>query len=461
MRLPVREAVAAANATLLDAPSAPDEICASTDTRTLREGDAFVALRGERFDGHDYISEAVRRGAALVIVDRPERRVPGVATMVVAETKAAYMALATLARRRFEGCVLGITGSAGKTTTKAFAATLLTGRYGTRVLAAPANENNEIGVSRLLLNASNDEHDAIVVEMGARNFGDVAALVEIARPDVGILTNVGDAHLEIVGSRERLAETKWALFSQGARPILNAADAVSVARAPSLEKRPHWFVARDDDATGGPAAFGHLTAVVGRSRLVGFDDGAIAFDRRIDASIPGAHNRANLAAAVAGALELAVPLDAIVDLMPQLRLPTGRFESFEMAGGWRIIYDAYNANASGSIAALDALATERCDRRIAVLGSMAELGAESIELHEEVGAHAARRAGVVLVSGDYADALARGAEKAGIAAESLVRVESNAAAARWLRGHARAGDVVLLKGSRKYRLEEILEELHP
>ena len=123
MRLPVREAVAAADATLLDAPSAPDEICASTDTRTLREGDAFVALRGERFDGHDYISEAVRRGAALVIVDRPERRVPGVATMVVAETKAAYMALATLARRRFEGCVLGITGSAGKTTTKAFAAT--------------------------------------------------------------------------------------------------------------------------------------------------------------------------------------------------------------------------------------------------------------------------------------------------------------------------------------------------
>ncbi|MGA8534519.1 MAG: cyanophycin synthetase, partial [Candidatus Tumulicola sp.] len=161
----------------------------------------------------------------------------------------------------------------------------------------------------------------------------------------------------------------------------------------------------------------------------------------------------------AGALELGVEPDAAIDLLPHLRLPAGRFESFEMLGGWRIIYDAYNANASGMIAALDALGMERPKRAIAVLGSMAELGSESAQLHEEVGAHAARRAGVLLVSGDYADAMARGAESAGLSGASLVRVCSNEAAAHWLRRHAREGDVVLLKGSRKYRLEEILAQL--
>ena len=149
----------------------------------------------------------------------------------------------------------------------------------------------------------------------------------------------------------------------------------------------------------------------------------------------------------------------MIDILPTLRLPPGRFESFIMPGGWRIIYDAYNANASGMIAALDALDLERPKRAIAVLGSMAELGAESSQLHEEVGAHAARRAGVVLVSGDYADAMARGAERGGLETASVVRVASNEDAAHWLRSHARDGDVVLLKGSRKYRLEEILAEL--
>ncbi|MEO6836691.1 MAG: UDP-N-acetylmuramoyl-tripeptide--D-alanyl-D-alanine ligase [Candidatus Tumulicola sp.] len=458
MKLPLQAAMSATNATLLDAANAPAEIRASTDTRTIQEGDTFVALRGKNFDGHDYVGEAVRRGAAMLIVDRPDVRVAGAATMVVARTQSAYLALASLARRLFGGRVLAITGSAGKTTTKAFAVQLLAGRYGSRVIAAPANENNEIGVSRLLLNACNDEHDAIVVEMGARNVGDVAALVAIARPEVGILTNVGDAHLEIMGSRERVAETKWELFSGGARAVLNADDAASVARAPALLHPPHWFAARDPETTA-PGVPGRSTVLFGPSRLVDADGTTRLFDRAVEVTVPGAHNRANVAAAVAGALELGVDIEAMIDLIPNLRLPTGRFESFQMSGGWRIIYDAYNANASGMIAALDALTMERPKRAIAVLGSMAELGAESTQLHEEVGAHAARRTGVLLVSGDYADAMARGAAKGGLALGAVVRVASNADAANWLRENARSGDVVLLKGSRKYRLEEILGEL--
>jgi UDP-N-acetylmuramoyl-tripeptide--D-alanyl-D-alanine ligase len=142
-------------------------------------------------------------------------------------------------------------------------------------------------------------------------------------------------------------------------------------------------------------------------------------------------------------------------------LPQGRYESIELPGSMRIIYDAYNANASGMIAALDAFASEAAPRHIAVLGSMAELGDESEGLHERVGAHAALKVDVLLVGGDYADALARGAQRGGLARDRIVHVDSNSEAARWLREHAGRNDVVLLKGSRRYKLEEIVEALRP
>ncbi|MGR4063891.1 MAG: Mur ligase family protein, partial [Vulcanimicrobiaceae bacterium] len=217
MKLPFEDAVERLRATVLRPELAPAFLRVVTDTRSLQSGDAFLALRGDRFDGHAFTSEAVRRGAVALVVERAEAAAGDVTALVVRDSLQAYMQLAGLARSRFSGEVLGITGSAGKTTTKAFAAQLLQPRFGDRVLAAPANENNEIGVSKLLLAADDENHSALVVEMGARKYGDVAALVEIARPDVGVLTNVGDAHLEIVGTRERLEETKWALFGRGAR----------------------------------------------------------------------------------------------------------------------------------------------------------------------------------------------------------------------------------------------------
>lgn len=456
MNLPLADAVAAASGTLLDPEFAPRHVCVSTDTRRVGAGDTFVALRGERFDGHDFAAEAVRRGARMLVVERPQERYEGVATMVVTDTLQAYVALAALARERFRGRVLAITGSAGKTTCKAFATQLLTTRYGERVASAPANENNEIGVSKLLLGVSNDAHDAIVVEMGARHYGDVAALVSIARPHVGILTNVGEAHLEIAGSRERLADMKWALFGRGALAVLNARDAVSTARAETLAQPPHWFFA-GSERDAGLEAYGRVTALFARSRLIDVDGGRRLFDGRVRVTLPGEHNGENLVAALAGALELGADLAAMSELVPALRLPPGRYESTDMPGGWRIIYDAYNASPSGMAAALDALAAENAARAIAVLGSMAELGAEAEPLHERVGTHAAGRAGVILVSGEYADVLARAAQGAGCS--HVVHVSSNAEAARWLRANARAGDVVLLKGARKYRLEEILAEL--
>ena len=377
--------------------------------------------------------------------------------MVVDDTKAAYMALAGAARALFEGPVIAITGSAGKTTTKAFLTQLLAERYAGRVLAAPRNENNEIGVSKLLLELSNREHDVAVVEMGARHYGDIAALVEIARPQFGILTNVGEAHLEIMGSRARLEETKWALFGYGARAILNAADPVSRRRASSLAALPHWFAA-DLSSLETPADLELLTAFAGSNRLV-HRRGARPLEFDVDVSVPGSHNRANLAAAAAGALELGLAFEQLVDAIARVRLPEGRYDRIPIGGGIALIYDAYNANASSMIAALDAFAGEAAARRIAVLASMAELGGESKSLHERVGEHAATFVDVLLLRGEYATDVARGARRAGLDADRIVRVETNAQAVAWLRAHARADDLVLLKGSRKYKLEEIVEGL--
>ncbi len=441
--------------------SAPDMLNVVTDTRTLAPGDTFLALHGEHSDGHDFARDAVRRGAALLVLDRDCSGDDALPVLRVADTKAAYMALAGAARGLFRGRVAAITGSTGKTTTKEFLAQLLRSTYGERVLASPNNENNEIGVSKLLLNASNQTHDVLVVEMGARHYGDIEALVEIAAPDTGILTNVGDAHLEIMGSRERLAETKWALFSRGAHAVLNADDAVARRRGPSLRPPPHWFFFDDARATKQKRDVSPpYTAVIGDDRLVHNENGR-AQEHAVDVRVPGAHNRENLAAAVAGALELSVPIEPIVAAIPDLRLPAGRYDSIPLPGGVRLIYDAYNANAQSMLAALATFAAEPASRRIAVLASMAELGDESAGLHERVGEHAARSVDVLLVSGEYSADVTRGARRGGMTALQIVEIATNADAARWIREHAGPDDVVLLKGSRKYKLEEIVEELRP
>jgi UDP-N-acetylmuramoyl-tripeptide--D-alanyl-D-alanine ligase len=455
MTLEFHAAVAAINATVREPQRAPATLRVVTDTRTLQPGETFLALRGENYDGNAFAADAVRRGAAALIVDDTSPAVAGITTLVVADARRAYMDLAAFARERFSGIVVGVTGSAGKTTTRSFLEQLARVRYGDRVLAPLGNENNELGVSKVLLGADSQLHDVLILELGARSFGDVAVLVDIARPDVGVLTNIGEAHLEIMGSRARLAETKWALFSRGARAVLNAEDDVSRERASSLERNPHWFGAEDDARWSGLERI----TILSQDRLIDRCSGR-TMQCDVAISLPGRHNRSNLAAAVAAALELGIPFDEIAAAVPTLQLPPGRYAQVRPRdGGPKIIYDAYNANASGMLAALDAFAEESAARRIAVLASMAELGVESPELHERVGAHAARVVDVLVVEGDFAADLARGARDAGLQPSQIVEVQSNAQAAAWLRDHATAQDAVLLKGSRKYRLEEIVEAL--
>lgn len=451
MTLTLERAAGATAAHVYEAKRFPARLRVVTDTRTIERGDTFLALRGERFDGHDYVAQAVSKGAAAVILEDPAARVAGIPALLVADTKRAYVALAAAARADFGGAVVGITGSTGKTTTKHVLAQLLNVHFGEEaVLATPANENNELGVSKLLL-AAEEKHRALVLEMGARHEGDIAELVGIARPHVGVLTNVGEAHLEIFGSRDALARTKWGLFSAGARAVLNAGDAVSKMRAASLRMPPKWFGA------GTPSLPGTYV-VDGLTLEVTDEDPALRSD--IALRVPGKHNRENVAAAIAAARVLDMPLAEIVGAIPQLGLPRGRYERIEITGRPALIYDAYNANMSGTLAALDAFAHEAGARRIAVLASMAELGDEAPLMHERVGSHAAAsNVDVLLVGGAFAQSLAKGAREGGLAADRIEFFSANADAIAWLRRHARSDDVVLLKGSRMYKLEEIVEGL--
>ncbi|HEY8315009.1 MAG TPA: UDP-N-acetylmuramoyl-tripeptide--D-alanyl-D-alanine ligase [Candidatus Baltobacteraceae bacterium] len=429
----------------------PRELRVVTDTRSLQPGDTFLALRGERFDGHDYVRQAIDSGAAAIVIDALAARVEGVATLMVGDTTCAYMALAEAVRNAYGGRVVAITGSAGKTTTKHLLAQLLDAHFGAaNVLVSPANENNEIGVSKLLLRAR-DSHRAIVVEMGARHAGEIAQLVGVAHPHVGVLTNVGEAHLETFGSREELARTKWGLFAEGAQAVLNAADSVSIARAQTLAAPPRWF------GTGEPGPLPGVYVV--DERELAITDAGKPQRFEVEIAIPGRHNRANVAAAIAAAQFLGVPIETLVAAIAGLTLPPGRYESIEAPGLPRIVYDAYNANLSGAIATLDAFAHEPGARRIAVLGSMAELGPEAPSMHERVGERAAKAVDFLLVGGEHAGSLARGAERAGLSSERIAYFATNADAARWLRERANETDVVLLKGSRIYKLEEIVREL--
>jgi UDP-N-acetylmuramoyl-tripeptide--D-alanyl-D-alanine ligase len=453
MKLPLRAALAALAA--VEAPAAdvlPAELQIGTDTRSIVPGSTFLALRGERFDGHAYVAEAFARGAAAAIVADPTAVPPGAPAIVVADTLAAYLHLARLARARLRGSVIAISGSAGKTTTKAYLLALLQAA-GVPATATPENENNEIGVSRFLLGLEDADARVAIVEMGARKYADLDVLVDAARPDLAVLTNIGEAHLEIMGSRARLAHTKWGLFRGGARAVLNLADAESRARAASLGAPPMWFGLGAETAPAGARA---VVVRDPQTLVLSGPDGPT--ELAIDARVPGEHNRRNLAAALATIAAAGFPLAAVAAHVSALQQPAKRYETIELAGGKRLIFDAYNASLSGTLATLDAFAGERAARRIAVLGSMAELGDDAPQMHRRVGAAAAGASEIILAGGDFAAEIVRGAAEAGAAARVHAYAE-NAAAVAWLRANARAGDAILLKGSRKYKMEEIADAL--
>lgn len=440
---------------IADAAALPADFRPSTDSRTIQRGEVFLCLRGPDFDGHDFIAGAIERGAAAIVVD-DDAKVPrpaAVPIVRVPDAKAAYLGGAAAARRAFGGQVIAITGSTGKTTTKEFAAQIIGRRR--RVVATANNENNELGVAKLCYRLGPD-FDVAVAEFGARHPGEIADLVEVAAPDMGILTNIGEAHLEFFQDQNELARTKFALFGRGARPVCNAGDAWSrmLTAEAKLDAVTLWTRLVGDPLMAGIM----LEAGVPRDGQIAVTFGAShAF---ADWRLPGEHNVRDALLAAGGAILAGLSFEEAVESFGELRLPPGRFERHTLPGGVALIYDAYNASPASMLQALQTFSAIEGARHIAVLGSMAELGRDAAQHHRTVGAAAARCGlNALYCGGEFADEIAKGAIGAGMAAANVSTFADNREISDRLRRSLSAGDCVLLKGSRVLKMEEILNSL--
>lgn len=420
--------------------AAYDAVC--TDSRRAAPGALFVALRGERHDAHAFVAEALGRGATAALVERVPDGVDPERVLVVADTLRGLGDLAAFTRRRWGGPVAAITGSNGKTTTKEMLAAIAVAAAGpaSRVLKTQGNENNLVGVPLTLLRLVGDESVA-VIEMGMNAFGEIARLTEIAAPDVGVITNVGPAHLEGLGDLDGVARAKGELFAGMRRDAViavNMDDPRVVGAARDFPgRRVEFGSGREvhaEDVREHDVDRLAFTLVIGAARAA----------VRLHAT--GRHNVQNALAAAAAAHALGIGLAAIADGLAAAEPPKMRLQVVRLANGVTIVNDTYNANPASTIAALDAVARGP-GRAIAVLGEMRELGAASSALHGEVGAHAAS-CGIhwLIAVGPQADATAAGARAAGTIDVSVCADAAAAAAliaTRW-----RPGDAILVKGSR-------------
>ena len=422
-----------------------------SDTRTLVAGQLFVALRGPNFDGNDFIAAAAAAGAAGALVMR-EQSVP-LPQIVVPDAQAALERVARAWRADFRGALIGGAGSNGKTTTQEMAAAILA--QAGPCLATRGNLNNHIGVPLTLLRLTGAERFA-VVEMGANRAGEVAHLVGIARPDVGLITNAGAEHLEGFGSLEGVARAEGEMvagLAASATAVINADDEFAPLWRSATQARVVTFGVRaraDFRASEVEAAVG-VEGFSTRFRLTA-PIGAAA----IRLNLGGAHNVANALAAAAAAASAGARLEHIVAGLAAVRAVPGRLQLRAALGGGWLIDESYNANPSSVRAAIEQLATLP-GRRWLVLGDMAELGEFAADEHRGLGEFA-RRAGIERL---YATgALAQLASSAfGAGGEWLPDVPALSQALRAALGKAGADVRVLVKGSRFNRLERVVEAL--
>ena len=422
----------------------------STDSRTLQAGDLFVPLRGENFDGHKFVEQAVERGAAGAMVEEAwNGTAPSDFALIrVADTLVGYQTLAANYRASLPLKVIAITGSNGKTSTKDFVAATLAKRF--RVTKTEGNFNNHVGLPQTML-AANEGDQIAVWEIGMNHPGEIAALAKLAAPDVAIITNIGIAHIEFMGSREAIAAEKGSLAAAvgpGGTVILNADDPFSERIAKLTQARiilagiEHGSVRAGDvrqSATGS-----EFTILEGAHRC------------RAQLPVPGVHMVQNAMLAVAAGRAFGLSLEECAAGLASTPLTKARLQ-ITTINGIQFIDDSYNANPDSMKAALRTLIELDADgRRVAVLGEMGELGEESERGHREVGETAAElHVDELIAVGPTGAAIAHSAEKAGL--ENSKAVETPEEAAELLGEKALPGDLILVKGSRTARMERVLE----
>ena len=455
-RFTADELVRATRGGWIEEPPA-DVVGVSTDTRALSAGALFVALKGERFDAHEFLAEAARGGASAAVVSEARAGDPSpLPRLAVKDPLAALGAIARLHRLRHAIPVVGVTGSNGKTTTREMIAAILATRG--PVLKTEGNLNNEVGVPLTLLGLG-PEHRAAVIEMGMSNPGEIGRLAAIAAPQVGVVTLAAPAHLAGLGTVDRVADAKAELYlglPEGGVAVVNADDARMLERARRCGRRMVTFSAAK--GRRGDVVVVEVTSqgADGLRFVLGIGN------REVPVHIPGlvgAHNAQNAAAAAAAAIVLGCTDREIVRGLGEVR-PVGRRLRVEaLPSGVRLLDDCYNANPASMSAGLRTLVDLAADggRPVAVLGDMLELGDFEAEAHRALGEEAAR-AGVRALAtfGPRARAAAEAARAAGLDA---FHTEDLPALVEWARAALRPGDVLLVKGSRGMKLERLVEAL--
>jgi UDP-N-acetylmuramoyl-tripeptide--D-alanyl-D-alanine ligase len=417
----------------------------SIDTRTLAPGDLFFAVRGEKYDAHDFVGTAIERGARAAVVSRARAaEFPGQTLLIVEDPLTAMQALATAVRSRWNKRVVAVTGSAGKTTTKEAVAEVLAARF--HVLRSQGNLNNEFGLPLQLLKLG-PEHEIAVVEMGMSHAGEIAALARIARPDWGVVTNVGNAHAQnFPDGIEGIARAKYELVEglpAHGIAFLNCDD-------PRVSQFGRHFLGRAVYYGLGPACDLRAEKV---EEMGGEGVQFVVNGVPVKLALLGRHNVWNALAAIGVGLEAGIPLAECAAAIGRLRPPDKRGEILHIDGA-TLINDCYNSNPEALKSMIRTLASMPAKRRILIAGEMLELGSEAVALHQQAG-EAAAACGIDVVVGvrGNAEFLAQAAREGGVKA---LFVASPQEAGEWLKNELRDGDAVLLKASRGVGLEKAL-----
>src|SRR5271165_4402207 len=424
----------------------------SIDSRTIRPGELFFAVKGEKMDGHEFVAQALEKGAVAAVVSGEKLgEFSSKAGLVeVEDTLLALQTLAKAVRQLWGKPLIAVTGSAGKTTTKDAIAHVLSSRF--CVLRSEGNFNNHFGLPLMLLKLE-PEHAAAVVEMGMSHAGEIAALAQIAQPETGVVTNVAPVHLAFFNSVAEIARAKYELIESlpaTGTAVLNADD--------------EYVSQFGRDFKGRVITYGFAAlAAVRAEKLKSLGEKGSAFDivvgeRRESATLPlvGSHNIYNGLAATAVGLEHGLKLDEIVAALATLS-PADKRGQVVRIGNITVINDCYNSNPKALAAMVDALAAMPARRRIVIAGEMLELGPQGEAMHRESGRHIAEMKIDVLIGvRGLAAGMVEAARQAGIRAEFVISPEE---AGKWLATETREGDVVLLKASRGVKLEQALEQL--
>ena len=429
-----------------------DEV--STDTRTLVKGSLFVAIRGNNFDGHEFIGQAFEKGATIVISEEEHAVSEGLALIVVQDTIKALGELARNYIQNFDIPVIAITGSVGKTTSKEMIAQVLSTQY--NVHKTKGNFNNHIGLPLSVLNL-NKSHNVAVFEMGMNAIGEIDYLSKIIRPDVGVITNIGISHIEKLGSRQNILRAKLEIIhgmSENSKLILNGDDEL-LSGLKGLLPMPVSFYGINENSD--IHAYGIETL---GEKGVKFNIEIRNQEVEIVLPVPGIHNVSDALAAVACGLELGITNENIQKGLMRYSHERMRL-NISQQGDVKIINDSYNAAPDSMLAALTVLREVAGSRRsIAVLGDMFELGEYSAQAHADVGTYVVREnINHLIAIGDLAKDYVKGAVEAGMSERNIKYFPDSKSAVSFLKGFINPLDVVLFKGSRGMNLDKVIENV--